>query len=288
MTLPRLEPLEPRLALSAGVAPALPRPDHVVVVVEENHSYGDVLGDASMQIPSVVPNFRSTDPFIRSLARHGASLRRMSAETHPSQPNYLALFSGSTQGVTSDATPREPFTAPNLAAELIAAGLSFAGYSESMPAAGFTGSEADGGLYARKHNPWVDFADVPASANQLLSAFPKRKDFASLPTVSFVVPNQQNDMHSGSIRTADDWLRRHVRPYLKWARRHNSLLIVTWDEGNGDDNHIATILAGAHVRRGPSDQQANHYSLLRTIEDMYGLTHAGAAADAEPLTGVWA
>jgi len=288
MTLPRLEPLEPRLALSAGVAPALPRPDHVVVVVEENHSYGDVLGDASMQIPSVVPNFRSTDPFIRSLARHGASLRRMSAETHPSQPNYLALFSGSTQGVTSDATPREPFTAPNLAAELIAAGLSFAGYSESMPAAGFTGSEADGGLYARKHNPWVDFADVPASANQLLSAFPKRKDFASLPTVSFVVPNQANDMHSGSIRTADDWLRRHVRPYLKWARRHNSLLVVTWDEGNGDDNHIATVLAGAHVRAGPSDQQANHYSLLRTIEDMYGLTHAGAAADAGPLTGVWA
>ena len=288
MTLPRLEPLEPRLALSAGVAPALPRPDHVVVVVEENHSYGDVLGDASMQIPSVVPNFRSTDPFIRSLARHGASLRRMSAETHPSQPNYLALFSGSTQGVTSDATPREPFTAPNLAAELIAAGLSFAGYSESMPAAGFTGSEADGGLYARKHNPWVDFADVPASANQPFASFPTRKDFDSLPTVSFVVPNQANDMHSGSIRTADDWLRRHVRPYLKWARRHNSLLVVTWDEGNGDDNHIATVLAGAHVRAGPSDQQANHYSLLRTIEDMYGLTHAGAAADAGPLTGVWA
>jgi hypothetical protein len=286
MTPPRLEPLEPRLALSGASAPA-PRPDHVVVVVEENHSYGDVLGDASMRIPSVVPNFRSTDPFIRSLARHGASLRRMSAETHPSQPNYLAMFSGSTQGVTSDATPREPFTAPNLGAELIAAGLSFAGYSESMPAAGFTGSEANGGLYARKHNPWVDFADVPASANVPLSAFPPRKDFASLPTLSFVVPNQANDMHSGSIRTADDWLRRHVRPYLKWARKHNSLLVVTWDEGSGDDNHIATVLAGAHVRRGPSDQHANHYNLLRTIEDLYALPHAGAAADAEPLTGVW-
>lgn len=284
------EALESRLALSSAPAATIPppRPDHVVVVVEENHSYGDVLGAPIMPIPTEVPNIRSTAPFIRALARHGASLRHMSAETHPSQPNYLALFSGSTQGVDSDATPRNLFTAPNLGGELIAAGLSFAGYSESMPAAGFTGSEANGSLYARKHNPWVDFADVPPSANLPFSAFPKRTDFASLPTVSFVVPNQENDMHSGSIRTADDWLRRHVRPYIRWARKHNSLVVVTWDEGSGDDNHIATIFAGAGVRRGASDQPANHYNLLRTIEDMYGLPHAGAAADAQPITGVWA
>ena len=66
-----------------------------------------------------------------------------------------------------------------------------------------------------------------------------------LPTVSFVVPNQENDMHSGSVRTADDWLRRNIRPYVRWARRHNSLLVLTWDEGSGDDNHIATLVVGA-------------------------------------------
>jgi hypothetical protein len=157
-----------------------------------------------------------------------------------------------------------------------------------MPRVGFTGSEANGGLYARKHNPWVDFADVPAEANKPFSRFPRRKDFASLPTVSFVVPNQENDMHSGSVRTADDWLRRHVRPYVRWARRHNSLLILTWDEGTGGDNHIATIVAGAGVRRGTYAQPINHYSLLRTVEDMYDLPHAGASADAQPITGIFA
>ena len=93
-------------------------------------------------------------------------------------------------------------------------------------------------------------------------------------------------MHSGPVRKGDDWLRRHVRLYVKWARRHNSLLILTWDEGSGD-NHIATIIAGAHVRRGQYDQPINHYDLLRTVEDLYDLPHAAASADAEPITGVF-
>jgi hypothetical protein len=280
---PRVETLESRVLMAAG----LPRPDHVVIVVEENHSYGQIFGRVIQPIP-VIPNLRSTAPYMRSLARHGALMRNFRAETHPSQPNYLALFSGSTQGVTTDGTPPELFTTPNLGGQLIAAGLTFAGYSESMPSAGFTGAEAAGGLYARKHNPWADFADVPPSANRPFTDFPKSKDFASLPTVSFVVPNQENDMHSGSIRAADDWLRGHMRKYVRWARRHNSLLILTWDEGSGDDNHIATVFAGAHVRRGRYDQPANHYDLLRTVQDMYGLPHAGASADAQPITGVFA
>jgi hypothetical protein len=279
---PPIEPLESRVLMAAG----LPRPDHLVIVVEENHSYGQVLRPLLQPIP-VIPNLRSTDPYIGSLARHGASFTHARAETHPSQPNYLALYSGSTQGVTSDGTPDETFTTPNLGGELIAAGLSFAGYSESMPSVGFTGSESNGGLYARKHNPWVDFADVPASANRPFGDFPGAKDFASLPTVSFVVPNQENDMHSGSIRTADDWLRRNMRRYVHWARRHNSLLVLTWDEGSGDDNHIATVFAGAHVRRGQYDPPVNHYDVLRTVEDMYDLPHAGASADAQPITSIF-
>src|SRR4051812_31812482 len=100
------EPLEPRTLYSATT----PRPDHVVIVVDENHSYADILGPA--QTPSVLPGMfsvRRAAPFMRALARHGANLVNMSAETHPSQPNYLALFSGSTWGVTDDGTPGATF-----------------------------------------------------------------------------------------------------------------------------------------------------------------------------------
>jgi len=279
------EPLEPRTLCSTS---SLRRPDHVVIVVEENHSYADILGPA--QAPTVLSGMfsvRRAAPFLRSVAHYGANLVNMSAETHPSQPNYLALFSGSTWGVTDDATPDTTFPGPSLGGEPTAAGLTFAGYSESLPHAGFNGSEADGGLYARKHNPWVNFSDVPASANLPFSAFPRRGHYDELPTVSIVVPNQENDMHSGPVRTADRWLRDHLRPYLRWAKKHNSLLVVTWDEGRGDDNHIPTLLAGAGVRRGKSNQPLNHYNLLRTIEEMYDLGHAGAAAQAAPITGVW-
>jgi hypothetical protein len=285
-----VERLEARRLCAAAPA-ALPRPDHVVIVVEENHSYGQILGEPALpqRVGLVTPlvSLRATDPYIRALGRHGASFTNSQAITHPSQPNYLALFSGSTQGVTNDGTPPQPFPGPSLGGELIAAGLSFAGYSESMPYAGFTGSDADGGLYARKHNPWVDFADVPPSSNLPFSAFPGRRDFDSLPTVSFVVPNQANDMHSGSIRAADEWLRSHLRSYARWARRHNSLLVVTWDEGGGGDNHIPTIVTGAGVRRGRYGQRIDHYNVLRTIEDVYGLPHAGASADAAPLAGLF-
>ena len=103
--------------------------------------------------------------------------------------------------------------------------------------------------------------------------------------MSFVIPNQQNDMHSGPVRTADEWLKQHMRRYLHWAKRNNSLLIVTWDEGLDEgDNQIPTLIAGAGVIHGDVATPANHYNLLRTIEDMYGLPKLGQSADAVPLT----
>ena len=289
-----IEALENRRLLSASGAADVkaealassssPRPDHVVVVVEENHSYGSILGPQlpSFLWPYVLPSVLRQDLFIRSLASHGASFTNAHAQTHPSEPNYLALFSGSTQGVKSDAVPPHPLTAPSLGGQLIANGMSFAGYSESMPRTGFLGATA--GEYARKHNPWSDFADVPASANLPFSAFPK--DYSQLPDVSFVVPNQRNDMHSGSIRAADRWLQKHLKAYVKWAKQHNSLLVVTWDEGSGD-NHIATIFSGASVKPGEYPERVNHYNVLRTIEEMYGVTPLGNAAQATPITDVF-
>ena len=238
----------------------LPRFDHIVVVVEENHSYDRILGPGA-----------SDDPFIHTLASQGASFSDSHGVTHPSQPNYLTLFSGSTQGVHNDKPPKA-IDAPNLASSLASAGLSFAGYSESLPRAGFTGKTS--GEYARKHNPWSDFTDVPASENLPFTSFPT--DFAQLPNVSFVIPNLLHDMHDGTVAQADTWLQQNLGAYAAWATQHNSLLIVTWDENDGSPgNQIPTIFAGAHVRPGSVSQTISHYNVLRTIEAIYGLPAIG-------------
>jgi hypothetical protein len=264
---------------AAAATSVIPRYDHVVIVVEENHSYSQNIGSSSA-------------PFITSLSQQGANFTDSHGVTHPSEPNYIALFSGSTQGVTGDPCPAPgaPFAAPNLGQELIAAGLSFGGYSESMPSVGFTGCRAaadgDPAAYVYKHNPWVMFSNVPAEANMPFTSFPT--DFSKLPTLSIVVPNQQNDQHSNSVQRSDDWLKNNMGAYAEWAKSHNSLLIVTWDEDDFTPaNHIPTIFYGQHVVPGDNAQQIDHYNVLRTLEDMYGLTHAGAAATAAPINGVW-
>jgi acid phosphatase len=249
---------------------ALPRPDHVVVAIFENEDAADIVGSGEA-------------PYLTSLAESGAAFTDAHAETHPSQPNYLALFSGSTHGVEDNDCPLK-LTGDNLASQLLAEGLSFVGYSEGLPRAGYTGCES--GDYVRKHNPWVNFTDLPASINQPFSAMPE--DYAQLPTVSFVVPDLCNDMHDCDIATGDSWAQEHLGPYADWAQQHNSLLIVTFDEdGGSESNHIATIVAGAGVVRTTSDQRIDHYDVLHTIEDMYGLEPLGEAADAQPLAGIW-
>jgi acid phosphatase len=132
-----------------GAAQPLPRFDHIVVVVEENHAYGDIVGSADA-------------PYINSLRQRGAEFTDSHAVAHPSEPNYLALFAGSTFGLSSDDCPQS-FNALNLGGELLAHNLSFVGYSESLPQPGFTGCDDGNSHYARKHNPWVNFADVPAT-----------------------------------------------------------------------------------------------------------------------------
>ena len=252
--------------------PHLPRPDHIVLVIEENKSYAQIIGNPDA-------------PYINALARQGALFSRSFGVAYPSQPNYLALFSGSTQGITSNSCPHT-FSGDNLASELIRAGLSFGSYSESMPSTGYAGCKH--GSYQRKHNPGVNWqgVNVPASANMPFSAFPE--EYAKLPTVSIVVPNMEHGMHDGTIREGDDWLKTHLDPYVQWARTHNGLLIVTWDEDDRrSNNRIPTIFAGPMVRPGVSRRRIDHYDVLRTIEEMYGLRSVGKSADATPITDVW-
>ena len=222
-------------------------------------------------------------PFLNGLASSGALFTESYAVAHPSQPNYLALFSGSTQAIVDDSCPHS-FAGPDLATALTAAGNTFTGFSEDLPSAGFAGCTA--GSYARKHNPWVNFPAVPAAANQPFTAFPE--DFAALPTVSFVIPNLEHDMHDGTIAQADAWLEANLGGYIGWAPSHHSAVLVTFDEDdNRAGNHIATIIAGAGVRAGQYAERIDHYRVLRTICDLFAAAPPGAAAVAAPILDAW-
>jgi acid phosphatase len=231
-------------------------------------------------------------PYINSLAkdRHAVVFTNSHAETHPSQPNYLDLYSGSDQGVTNDNRPSNaPFTTSNLGRQLLDAGRTFATYSQGLPYAGYDGDTW--GPYARKHNPaanWVGRGtnQIPPKTNQPFSAFPK--DYTQLPTVSFVIPSRDYDMHDGSVRAGDKWLREHLDAYIQWTKTHDDLFILTFDEDNGkDSNHIFTMFFGSMIRPGQDAFKVSHYRVLRTLEDMYGLPYAGLAANAKTITNCW-
>ncbi|WP_251028613.1 alkaline phosphatase family protein [Bacillus sp. ISL-18] len=250
----------------------LPKIDHILIVVEENHSKSQIENNSSA-------------PYMNSLMKQGANFTNYHAIQHPSQPNYLALFSGSNQGVTDDKMPKSKFSAANLASELIEKNYSFKGYSEGQPSVGYD-KESAGNGYARKHNPWANFTNVPKESNQPFKNFPK--DFSTLPTVSFVIPNLDYDMHDGTIQDADQWLKDNIDPYVQWANTHNSLLIVTWDEDEGSNkNIIPTFFVGPMVKPEVYNENVNHYNLLRTIEDIYGLSHAGQAKNSQPIMSSW-
>lgn len=260
----------PNIPLDGGGMTSVPRPKHVVLVVFENERASQIIGNPDA-------------PYINTLARSGASFTQSYAVTHPSQPNYLALFSGSVHHVTDDNCGHS-FTSNNQAHQLLSAGFTFTSYAEGLPHVGSTVCAS--GRYVRKHAPWTDFTNVPASTQQPFSSFPS--DYALLPDVSWVIPDMCHDMHDCSVTTGDSWLKANLGAYAHWAKRHSSLLIVTFDEDDySDSNHIATIFSGARVIPGQYDERITHYSVLATLERMYGLTRLGHARKAAVITDVW-
>lgn len=267
------------LLLSRFAPAQVPKFDHVVVVIMENKAYEQVLGSPSA-------------PYLTELVQdpNAALFTQSFALTHPSQPNYLHLFSGSAQGVKDDKVPAElPFKTANLGAELLAKGFAFKAYSEDLPAAGFTG--ATSARYVRKHAPWVNWQGtgtnaIPAAAHVPFSEFPS--DYSSLPTVAFVIPNLINDVHDGTVTQGDSWIKRNLDGYIQWAKTHNSLFIFTFDEDDGSaENRIPTFFVGQHVKKGSYHEHITHETILRTIEDMYSLGHAGDSATEKPITDIW-
>jgi acid phosphatase len=264
--------------------------DHIVIIVEENKDYEQIIGNKNASYINDV------------LRKEGASLTKFYAEEHHSQGNYFWLFSGSNQHVGFiDKVPGRNLATSNLGEELIRAGRSFKGYSEGLPEIGSLVTEH--GLYARKHVPWASFSNVPQGKTVADSSnlrFPQDfpSDYNSLPTVSFVTPNLVHDMHNGSIPSGilagDKWLREHIDGYYNWAKQHNSLLILTFDESSQSpmmggvtdpadkdpkkSNRIVTILAGAHIKRGEYSEGkgVTHVNVLRTLEAMYKLNRSGS------------
>jgi len=260
-----------------AAAQAIPLYDHVVIVMMENQSYSTIIGNTSQA------------PYINSLAAAGASFSDAHGVWHPSLPNYYALLSGSTQGLTNS-TPPAPgsIDADNLPNQLITQGLGFADYSdESVPAAWLRFTDLPGTSSAP--NPVDIWLSCPATVSGQGCGFPTTStEYAALPAVTFVHGNASQSMHDNNILAGDAWVQSTFGGYAQWALAHNSLLIVTFDEDDfSTANHIPIVFYGAHVKQGSYSETINHYNVLRTIEDMYGLAALANAASAAPITDVW-
>lgn len=267
------------ISLSSFSQPDFPAPDHVVILIMENHSYNQIIGNKEAPTINTLSISSNTALFTQS---YGI--------TYSSQPNYIILFSGCNQGIIDDAPPKEvPFTSDNLGRQLLDAGKSFISYAEDLPHAGYDGETS--GLYVRRHNPAVYWMgngvnQLPSYVIQPFTSFPE--NFSLLPTVCFVVPNNSNNMHDGSISQGDQWVNSHLMSYIEWAKTHNSLFILTFDEDDkSQDNHIATLFSGEMVKPGNYFQKINHLNILRTIEEMYGMPYACDASKTIPVTGCW-
>jgi Phosphoesterase family len=241
---------------------------HVFVIVLENES-----GAAAIR-----------DSYLAQLAARGARLTSYHAVAHPSQPNYVAMLAGDTL-VSDDGN--HDLGQSNLVDLLESAHHSWKAYLEGYPGKCFAGGSASskqGGNYARKHNPFISFNDIrtnPARCANIVDASQLDSDIANgqFPEFSFYTPNLDNDGHDTSLAFASKWLKGFIEPKLADPKFNSgTLVVVTFDEGTGNpaDDALYTVLLGPMVVPGSSDATSySHYSLLRTVESVFGLGSLG-------------
>jgi hypothetical protein len=263
----------------------LPRPaaSHVVLVVEENHEFSQVIGARQA-------------PFLNRLAARGTLLTRYYAITHPSLPNYVALVAGDPLGIHGDCRTCHR-RGRTLVDQLQAAGISWKAYYQGLPAPCSTAVIA--GAYAKKVNPFLHLDSVRSAPQRCRRVVPLSQlgdDLrrGRLPRFAMVTPDLAHSMHSGSIARADAFLRRLDRQLRTApARRSGILLIVTFDEGKSHHGlhgrrgggHVATIVVGPGVPAGGRDPTPyDHYGLLRSLEQRFGLRPLRHAADRQTQT----
>jgi hypothetical protein len=264
----------------AAEKPAVPRFKHVIVVVFENKERSAIAGNPAAAT-------------FNALGRRYATLVGYTGVTHPSLPNYLALVSGSTHGIADDCTDCV-VDGPSLADTLAAANRTWKTYAEGLPRVGSTVAFA--GRYAKKHDPFVYFRNVLDKPSWLDGVVPFGQladdvRAGRLPDYSLVVPDLCNDMHDCSVATGDRWLKTKIVPLLSSHALAGSVVFVVFDEGTsskGGGGTTAAFAAGPAVRPGVTfTPAANHYSLLRTVEQAWGLPLLGKSAQARPITGIW-
>jgi hypothetical protein len=256
------------------------RPAHLIVVVEENHSFEQIVGSPSA-------------PFFNELARRGTLLTEFYAITHPSLPNYVALLSGHTDRIESNCHGCT-LGGRTLVDQLEARHISWAAYLEGLPAPCST--VAGAGAYTEAVDPFMHAArirDDPARCDRVqpFSRFGADLDAGRLPAVAFVAPNLHDDMHSRPVPAADAWLRRLVeRLETNRVWRQDTRVVVTFDEsvradtrsccgGLAHGGRIPTVVFGPRVAAGRDATNFTHYSLLRSIEAAFGLPFLGHAGD---------
>jgi acid phosphatase len=249
---------------------------HVVVVVFENKEFGSV---------------SSTDaPTFARMGGVYATLGRYYGVAHPSLPNYLALVSGSTQGISSDCITCLA-SGRSLAGTLLAAKRTWKTYAEGLPEPGFTGPSS--GRYAKKHNPFLYFPEVlarPAWRARVVPLTTLQTDLRrkKVPDFALVVPDLCNSMHDCSVATGDAWLRTLLPPLLRLPK---TVVFVIFDEGVTalqGGGHVPALALGTAVRpRTRYDRVTSHCGLLRTIEDAWALPRLGCSRRVTPILGIW-
>ncbi len=253
---------------------------HIVVIVQENKAASQIMG-------------ASEAGYFNKLAAEFSVAANYRAITHPSLPNYLALTSGTSAGITSDCKPNScTADVRSIADEITQSGRTWKMYAEGMPA---PCTAHDSRRYAVKHNPFMYYPAVTgnkASCSDHVVPYSRLgQDLQSpstLPDYSFISPDMCNDTHDCPIGTGDDWLSREVPKILGSPAftTQNSLLVLTWDEGSKEDNRVATVFAGPAARKGFTSNAAySHYSLLHTIEDVWGLSPLTDDVRKAPLMG---
>ena len=271
----------------------VPTVSHVFVVVEENHSYVDVIGNTGM-------------PYFNHLATSYGLATQYYANAHPSLPNYFELTAGEGTSITASAGDNYagPVTQDNVVRALTGAGKTWKSYAESLPAIAFLGG--DTGPYLKRHNPFAYFSDVLNDATQAGNIVPFSQlatDIAngSVPEYAFIVPNVNDDAHdcptgmssctdAQKLAAADQWLQSNIDPVIKSSVFQNALMVIVFDEGDLNDvtnfgGHVPAVIVSSKSKTGyQSTTTYQHQSVLRLSLKALGATDLpGDAANAPDM-----
>jgi phospholipase C len=260
----------------APAAAAITPVTRVLVFVEENHSL------AQMQAQM---------PYAYSLAKQYGYATNYSGIRHPSLPNYVAIATGSTQGITDDANPSaHRISGTSVFGAALARGHQAKAYEESMPS---NCAQTSSDPYAVKHNPWAYLVPERTACNagdRPLAALATDAAAGTLPTVGMVVPNLNNDAHDGSLGTADNWFKAQMAKVFAgpdW-KAGRLAVVLTADEDNGSaGNKVLTVVIHSSQSHRVVTTALNHYSLCGLLTDVAHASRLGSAARAQSMASAF-